>query len=75
MNLISKKLSHHFLDAFGDTDIEYLSKISPQGLDKSCVVSSNSSLAETLGIDHNYLDDPDTLECLAVTSSPARLNR
>ena len=51
MDLLSKKLSHHFLDAFGDTNIEYLSKISPQGLEHSCVVSSNSSLAEILGID------------------------
>ena len=73
MDLLSKKLSHHFLDAFGDTNIEYLSKISPQGLDKSCVVSSNSRLAETLGIDHNYLDDPDTLEMFSGNFVPSSL--
>ena len=71
MEPLSKKLSHHFLDAFSNSDVACLSKITPQGLDQSAVVSSNADLAETLGIDNNYLDDPDTLKMLSGNFVPS----
>ncbi len=73
MESLSQKLSHHFLDAFKDSDVACLSEITPQGLDQSAVVSSNTNLAGALGIRGNFLDDPDTQKMLSGNLVPSSI--
>ncbi len=73
MEPILNQIQHHFLDAFGESDCEHLSRISPQGLQNSVVVSSNSDLARKLGIDTNYLDDPGIFSMFSGNSIPEEI--
>ena len=70
MQKFHRRLRHSFLDAFGDTDDEYLSRVQARAIEKPDLVSQNNLLALDMGLDKKFLEDSKTLDFFCGNSVP-----
>ncbi|MDE0842013.1 MAG: YdiU family protein [Porticoccaceae bacterium] len=70
MQKFHRRLRHSFLDAFGDTDDEYLSRVQARAIEKPDLVSQNNLLALDMGLDKQFLEDSKTLDFFCGNSVP-----